>query len=106
MTTDAPTYSRRSRRRSHSGYSIQRTNWSRASTRAISHSSEGSPVLASLRRHLPTLRRHLPTIIEVVGIISVCAGVLWYSIPAGLIVTGIVAVVVAQGIGRLPRDEL
>ena len=63
-------------------------------------------LLARIKRHLPTLRRHLPTIIEVVGIISVCAGVLWYSIPAGLIVSGLVAVVVAQGIGRLPRDEL
>ena len=62
-------------------------------------------MLASLRRHLPTLRRHLPTIIEVVGIISVCAGVLWYSIPAGLIVSGLVAVVVAQGIGRSSRDD-
>ena len=46
------------------------------------------------------IRRHLPTIIEVVGIIALCAGVLWYSIPAGLIVTGLVAVVVAQGIPR------
>ena len=63
-------------------------------------------LLARIKRHLPPLRRHLPTIIEVVGIISVCAGVLWYSIPAGLIVSGIVAVVVAQGVGRLPRDEL
>ena len=62
-------------------------------------------MLARLRRHLPTLRRHLPTIIEVVGIISVCAGVLWYSIPAGLIVSGLVAVVVAQGIGRSSRDD-
>ena len=49
---------------------------------------------------LARIRRHLPTIIEVVGIISLCAGVLWYSIPAGLIVSGLVAVVVAQGVGR------
>ena len=59
-----------------------------------------TPLIARLRRHLPMLRRHLPTIIEVVGIISLCAGVLWYSIPAGLIVSGLVAVVVAQGISR------
>ena len=62
-------------------------------------------LLARIKRHLPTLRRHLPTIIEVVGIISLCAGVLWYSIPAGLIVSGIVAGVVAQGVGRPSRGD-
>ena len=62
-------------------------------------------LLARIKRHLPTLRRHLPTIIEVCGIVALCAGVMWYSIPAGLIVSGLVAVVVAQGIGRPSRDD-
>ena len=54
---------------------------------------------------LARLKRHLSTIIEVAGMAALCAGVLWYSIPAGLIVTGIVGVVIAQGIGRHDAPE-
>ena len=54
---------------------------------------------------LVKLRRHVPLVIEIAGAAAVCVGVLLYSIPAGLIVTGLAAILAAQGIGRRARHD-
>lgn len=44
------------------------------------------------------IRRQTPTIIEVVGLFAVAAGAAMIFLPAGIILAGLAAVFVAQGL--------